>query len=47
MTFHDPIPFSMTRKGRDANASNAANQIMYFLIQYLVQSLPCEHEKTA
>ena len=47
MTFHDPIPISMTKKGRDANNSNAANQIMYSLIQYLMQTVPCEHENTA
>ena len=45
--FHDPIPFSMTRKDQDAKYSNAANQIMYSLIQYLMQSVPCEHENTA
>ena len=45
--FHDPIPFSMTKKGRDANDSNAANQVMYSLIQYLMQIVPCEIENTA
>ena len=37
----------MIKKGRDANDSNAANQIMYSLIQYLMQVVPCEYENTA
>ena len=45
--FHDSIPFSMTKKIWDTNDSNAANQIMYSLIQYLMQIVPCKHKNTA